>query len=715
MERGVYFDAWFPMQHNYHPSFPPRRLRMVEHLQEYRATMLVWSALGGGNLSLPYLEEEAFGEVPPRYRVYGFLNDREFIQECGKRGIKVFGVVFQHAWEYPVELNQDESVVLALNETRDAGTRDWLGMREFWQNRYPNLWAPRERYFPEPVVNAWGEEVTDILEECAQRDIHGRPCHALWIECPDRDHWNYMMDRNNPVWREYLKAVIRLQVDAGVHGIHFDESEVPITSLQYGGCFCRTCVTGFRQYLLGLPEGERPAEVRDEDLSGFDYGAFLLARGHDFKSNRERAPLFYDYLRFQRINIARYFKELADYTREYAASVGRELLVSGNFFHLFDHYYALEPSVDVIVTEMRNTTYRQPSWYRYAAGFGGDKPVVVVENPYGGVVPELVESLRQGRGRDRFRQSLYEAAALGANMTVPYGAWMGSVIQDAFYAPHDLAVEIQSFIADHEHLYSTRTWSEVGVVFSIESNYRALAAREVMADNRTNEMPEGEVPFVVVCNVLSAAAQPYDVIFFPEGELRLDTLSSGDLLAYRTLILPDVSYLTREQAEALRGYVEDGGHLVVLGPGQPPRLGRQGEMDHLLRMPVVRSAGPREFSLDLLPGGPQVRVVEGDTDLALTLQRVDDGAALHFIRYDHDDIRDRVPLLDRLVLDVRLPFRVRAATAYSPGAAGLVAAAEPMQDGFHRLTLRDVPLYGIVVLDDAARSPARSGGPGPSV
>ena len=109
MERGVYFDAWFPLQHNYHPSFPARRLRMIDHLEDYRATMLVWAALGGGNLALPYLEEEAFGSVPARYRVYGFLNDSEFIAECGRRGIKVFGVVFEHAWEYPAELNDDET------------------------------------------------------------------------------------------------------------------------------------------------------------------------------------------------------------------------------------------------------------------------------------------------------------------------------------------------------------------------------------------------------------------------------------------------------------------------------------------------------------------------------------------------------------------------------------------------------------------------------
>ena len=150
MERGVYFDAWFNRQHCYHPSLPPRRLRMVEDLRDYRATVLVWSALGGGSISLPYLEEEAWGEIDARFRFYGFVNDAEFIQECRKHDIKVFGIVFEvQGWEFPVELNEAEDRILALNEPRGAGTPGWIGLREFSQNRYPKLWAPVERYFPE--------------------------------------------------------------------------------------------------------------------------------------------------------------------------------------------------------------------------------------------------------------------------------------------------------------------------------------------------------------------------------------------------------------------------------------------------------------------------------------------------------------------------------------------------------------------------------------
>jgi hypothetical protein len=695
MERGAYFDAWFPLQHNYHPSFPPRRLKMIDHLEDYRATMLVWAALGGGNLALPYLEEEAFGEVPARYRVYGFVNDAEFIAECGRRGIKVFGVVFEHAWEYPVELDEDESRVLALNETRGAGRRGWLGLREFWQDRYPKLWPPRASWFPEPVLNADGEEVTDILEECAQRDIHGRPCHALWIECPDREHWNWMMDRNNPVWRQYLKAIVRLQIDAGCHGIHFDEAEVPITSLQYGGCFCRTCVRGFAEHLRALPPEELPEEVRGEDLNEFHYGRWLLARGHDFKTNQPATPLFGQYMAFQRANIARYFAELAAYAREYAASVGRQVQISGNFFNLFDNYYALEPAVDVVVTEMRNTTYRQPAWYRYAAGFGGAKPVVVVENPYGGVVPELVEDLKRGRAYDRFRQSLYEAAALGVNMSVPYGAWMGSVIEDAFYPPHDLATEIQAFIAGHEPLYSTGSYGEVGVVFSVGSSYRAEATPEVMGDNRENRPLTGRVPFWEACETLSAGLQPYDVVFFPDGTQRPDALTVADLTRYRTLVLPGCAWLTGRQAELLAGYLAAGGRLLACGP-----LGENLDAEvrgRLLGHPGCQALDRFGFALDLLDGGPQVVVAEGATDAALTLQAVDGGAALHLIRYDYDPDADRVPTLDRLVLEVRLPFGVGRATPASPDGR-LRATAGPASGGRTRLVLEDAGVYGIVLL-----------------
>jgi hypothetical protein len=697
VERGVYFDAWFPRQHNYHPSLPARRLRMIEQLREYRSTTLVWAALGGGSISLPYMEQEAFESVDPRFRMYGFLNDHEFIAECDRAGIRVFGIVFEvQGWEFPVELDADESEVLAMNELRGAGERAWMGLREFSQNRYPKLWKPFEHYFPDGLRNSLGEPVTDILEECCSRDIHGNPCHCLWVEAPDREHACYAMDRNNPVWREYLKAVIRIQIDAGVHGVQLDEAELPITSMQYGGCFCRECMTQFREYLQG--RDTTPPELEGVDLETFHYGEWLLGQGYDFKEGRERSPLFEHYMRFQRAAITRYFGELADYAREYGRSRGREVLVSGNFFNMFEHYYALEPKTDLLITEMRNTRDRQPAWYRYVAGFAGAKPVIVVENPYGGVVPELIEQLGRGRAYDRFRTSVYEAYALGASMSLPYGSWMGSEIEDAFYAPHELCAEIGGFLAEHEALYSTESAAEVGVVFSVESSLaQEEAARAALANNRLNLLPDQLAPFWAAGEALCDALQPYDVVMFPDGTLRADTVTPADLARYRALVLPDCASLTDRQADALLGYLDDGGRAIVAG-----RLGDDLDADRQKRLAgharALRLASPEEV-VAALPDGPQVTAPEG-LDAAIGLHRVADGIAVHVLRYAYDEAADRVPRLEDLELSVRL-----AGVAVSgAGAVPADVGVELRSDGpVHTLHLRDVPLYTIVMLRTGTR------------
>jgi hypothetical protein len=685
MERGVYFDAWFPRQHCYHPSLPPRRLRMIEDLEEYRATALVWSALGGGSISLPYLEQEAWQEIDPRFRFYGFLNDSEFIRHCQARGIKVFGIVFEvQGWEFPVELNEDESEILSLNELRGVGKRGWIGLREFTGNRYPKLWKPLEHYFPNGLVNSDGEPVTDLLEECVSRDIHGEPCHSTWVECPDREHYAYLMDRNNPVWREYLKAIVRIQVDAGVAGVQLDEADLPIFATGYGGCFCKDCMKLFRAYLQDLPDGRLPNELKGVELDRFHYGSWLLGRGHDFKADRESTPLYWDYLRFQRQTIVRYFAELSDYVKEYGASKGRDVLVSGNLYYLVPHYYPFEPKVDVLITEMDSTSYRQPSWCRYAAGFAGEKPVIVVENPYGGVPPELLPKLQAGKGYDLFRMMQYEAAALGVNMSVPYGAWMGSVIQDSFWAPHELVVEIQQFLADHEELYSPRSYAETAVAFSVESSYQCLELHG-----------SGErFPFWRACDRLVETRQPFDVVMFPEGELRADSITAAALDQYRTLVLPECRFLTPVQAGVVKAFMDRGGRALALGElalNLPDDV-RRGLLAHplMLRTTDLHSSD--------LAGGPQVRMAEAP-DLAVNVQRVDLGAAIHLIRYDYDEARDEVPVLPRLRLDLRLSRPFRMAKAFSPvGTVGATLSISRDTREMHRLDLEDVPLYCVVLL-----------------
>ncbi|HET6563551.1 MAG TPA: hypothetical protein VFG72_16910, partial [Marmoricola sp.] len=553
-------------------------------------------------------------------------------------------------------------------------------------------WPPFASYFPDGLRNSDGELVTDLIDECVARDIHQQPCHARWVECPDREHQCFYMDRNNPVWREYLKAVIRIQVDAGVGGIQLDEAELPMGAFQYGACFCKDCMKGFRAYLSALPVADPLLE--GEELSTFHYGEWLLARGHDFQENREGTPLFGHYYAFQCQAIKRYFAELAGYARDYGRSVGRDLQVSGNFFNCEPMYLALVDDVDLVITEMRNTTYRQPEWYRYVSAFAGGKDVVVVENPYGGVVPELIELLGRGRGYDLYRLSAYEAAAMGASMSVPYGSWMGSVIEDAYYAPHALATEVQAFLAENDRLFAKESANEVAVVFNVAST-RELIGRADASDNITNARDSSVVvPYRVVTEILSRASVPFDVVIHRDGVTAEDRASVDELARYATVVLPDCHELTPRQAGALLVYLDGGGTAVVverfaenLAPEERTRL-----LDH----PRVHRAETAEVDA-LLPHGRQVTT---DAGCATNLHRLSSGAvALHLVNYDYDASKDAMLVVADVEVAVRLEAPRRLASVVTP--EGGWRDVELRHDGdTHVVALGDLGVYAVVVLHD---------------
>ena len=50
------------------------------------------------------------------------------------------------------------------------------------------------------------------------------------------------------MWHEYLKAIARVQIDAGFEGVQFDEPDASFLGIGFGGCFCRWCMEGFRAY-----------------------------------------------------------------------------------------------------------------------------------------------------------------------------------------------------------------------------------------------------------------------------------------------------------------------------------------------------------------------------------------------------------------------------------------------------------------------------------
>lgn len=697
MERGVYFDGWPHHNHCYHPSLPMRSMQMVEDLERFHGTLLVWSAMGGGSISLPYLEHEAFGPVDPRQRFYGHMNDAEFIAECNKRGIKVFGIVFEvQGWEFPVRISEDGRQMLDFNVIKSGpgngsgvgscgsehdgkGVDDWYGLREFSNGKHDKLFAKKfSDYFPEGLYNSDGEAVIDLWTECSAKDYNGVPVHADWVEVVEHQQICYQMCRNNPVWQTYLKKITEIMIDAGCAGIQLDECELPITAFRYGGCFCKDCTRQFRDYLKKeKAAGRLNGEIAQVDLETFDYGKYLSENNIPFPSNLQNVPFFELYYRFQMQAVKRQFLDLAAHVKNYGRSKERDVAISGNFFNLMPVYYPLEVGADVIITEMRQTLFRQPAWYRYAAGFAGDKPIIIAENPYGGVVHELAAQLEDGKAFDLYRLFLLEASVYGCNMSVPYGGWMGNTVKTGFYPPRSVTKQVQDFIYEKERLFSKDSGSNICVLYSFPSYAwrEAIIGYSGDVDELKNAGAGGvlsysagdeddpllpRLPFAEVTQLLSEKQLSYDVKLLADDDLRVDDFSSAVISRYDIVVAPDCINLTRNQLTALSEYVNAGGRLVIYGslaenlPEEAEPLFRH-ENVQLVENGQDRRSSIAGFADKFFARNKDLQQISTDCpDLGVQTHRLEGGnLAIHLLNYRYQEESDKIEDIGAVNISVK--------------------------------------------------------------
>jgi len=712
MERSVYFDGWHKGNFCQHPSLPMRSLHMLDDLERLGATMLVWAGLGGGSISLPFLHHEAFGPVDPRQGMYGYMNDSDFIRECNKRGIKLFSIVFEvQGWEFPAVIDRLTGKIKYINKLAEGHEEQgWYGLREFSQDKYPDAFPTSLKdYYPGGIINSEGEVVGDLFEEAAARKLDGSPVHAQWVEVKNHRQICYQTCRNNPVWRDYLKKIISLMVDAGVPGIQLDEAELPLTAIGSGGCFCKDCMKQFTAWLVERrARGLLGAAWDGIDVASFNYQDHLLANQHTFPQG---APFFRDYWEFQVRAVKKYFGELADHARAYGREKHqREVLVSGNFFNLMPCYFPIVPKVDVIITEMEHTQFRQPYFYRYCEGFAQGRDVVVAENPYGGIVPDLVRMLDEGRGHDLYRIFLLEAAMYGCNMSVPYGGWMGNTIRDAFWPPLHLSAQVQGFLKRNERLYPKGSRGDACVLYSYLSYYWRETATGAGGANAMQQFTnladitssgwDGDkrrTPFWEVLKALTDSQVIFDVCMMPDGELREDDFTLAQIQDYPLVILPDCDQLTSRQQDILLRFAQGGGKVLAhgrLAEGSDlvsrleatGRLTRTQDADHFEVAMARFAAGMRQLMK------PLRSVKVSDPRLGVHRFTSKEATSIHLMNYDYDAAADQV----RPSLNVQLTCRARGRVqVHSLEGQDLGFRTEQTDEGL-RVTLERVPVYAVV-------------------
>ena len=698
MNKGLYFMGWYRDMWNYHPSLPMKNMQMIEDIQDIHANMLIWSCLGSGAIGLPYLDLEANGETPPRMRLYGFMNDREFCEECRKRGIRVFAVLWKgQLWEFGAEFNEDESRLLSLNILRGASeNHGYVGMSELSRDRYPKLFAPMEKYFPDGVKNCFGEKAADYLEEFKGVSLEGRNILSAWLMAPGHDHKCYTPCANKDSYLAYMKRDVEMMIDAGAGGLHIDEYDTQKHLTSNAGCFCRECVAKFRTWLrdrkVTLPEDAGDPET-------FDYRAYLLAKGyHDEDllagnaNDRWDIPLYREFFDMQMASVEWVVRELSRHAKAYARKTrGEDFPVTANLYQCYPLGDSCKKYLDILAGEKTNLQMRQDGWYRFASGWLNGKECCFTEDP-NAYIRSIVTDIKDGIN-DRFILFAIEPIAHGFHVAFPYGSWLQNQVKDAFWPDLRLLRRLGPWLDEHDALFGRCHTADIGVIYDSPSAYENSVSEPYFSGERpprpdltgvedlgrqggfTGQGNFGH--FFRLVQDLSDRHVLYNVIFESADE----PLTAERLEGYRTVVVPDAFLMDPANAAVLNAFAEKGGTLLSL----------ERKID-ALKPAAAYTAQEEDALVSRLASDPAFVAAPESPLYGIDLRKTENGQALHLVNYNYNDETRRIDPLPPLTFGLRFDAKTAEAHCFPENEALRVTLENGM------LQVENAGIYTIIEL-----------------
>lgn len=646
MLKGIYFMGWQRDMWNYHPSLPMKNMQMVEDICDMHGNMLIWSCLGSGAIGLPYLDKEANDKTPPRMRLYGYMNDKEFCEECRKRDIKVFSVLWKaQLWEFGAEFNEDETELLSLNILRGASdNRKYVGMSELSTNQYPHIFDPIEKYFPDGLLDYKGRKVGDFLEEFKAVSLEGRSILSAWLMAPEHDHKCYSPCCNKESFISYMKKNVEMMIDAGAGGLHIDEYDTQKHVVHNAGCFCEECMDKFNIYLkehhVALPE--------DADPENFNYREYLLSKGYTdqnllaFNGNdRWKIPLYREFVEMNMDGIERVVREVSVHAKKYAKKTrGEDFPVTANLFQCFPIASKCKKYLDILAGEKTNISLRQDGWYKFAYGWLNGKEPCFVEDP-NQYVRDMLTDVKNGIN-DRSILFLLEPIAHGFHIAFPYGSWLQNQVKDALWLDLRMVKQLGAWLDEHDHLFPKKPEADIAVIYDLNSAYENLWTEPSLKATATyNKVQKVDLTgvaelgrqgafssdgtfdeFFDLVQEMSSRQILYNVIYeSPDERLNLETLSQ-----YKTVVIPDAFLMDQETADVINAYRKAGGEVIV-SAREPEGL----------EVSRVYPEGKREELLAELQSKESRVICDGNIQYGIALHDAGDAHALHIVNYNYNE------------------------------------------------------------------------------
>lgn len=282
---------------------------------------------------------------------------------------------------------------------------------------------------------------------------------------------------------------------------------------------------------------------------------------------------------------------------------------------------------------------------------------------------------------------MLEAFVHGINMSIPYGGWLGNKTKDSFWPPREATKKIGDFLAHHEDLFSSTSYSKVCLFYTFPNLF---------------EVPylEHEHPKIIYWEIARFFCEKninYDVLYLNDGKVVPDNLDLPSLEKYSICVLPYTHDPTENQIAILQQYLRKGRKVIVIGSpilnkSKLKRIASESGCDTHPQFEKEKliSTLRRELRKELF--------IEIDPAEKVGTQLYDIGnnrIAMHILNYDCHSKTGQIIPLRTLRIKLNLGRKITNASIVSFESTSSFKA----RNNFEIIELENLRIYSVIVFD----------------
>jgi len=407
-----------------------------------------------------------------------------------------------------------------------------------------------------------GRGVIDFTEkflDAACYDLDAKPITVPWLwDHKYKGHPYYWWCTNSPEFRRYLEHRLQQAMSAGPDGLHIDDYTGTAGCVTWlGGCFCRHCMAGFRQYLAQqtTPETQQTlAKLGITDLTHFDYGEFLRSRGvqrDEYLKRRWAMPLAREFLDFQMKANTQF---VVEFRRQAEKLRGRPMAFCVNSGLSSPEALAIAPHLTYFCCEVDHQAAKgqlpgHPIYvYKLADGLG--RPVASTASGYDW------SFVHEHKKEGLVRLWIALSYAMGHNFMAPHRQWCYTQEKGTHWydGPDEAYAWVYQFVRRQARLLD---------------GYEAVAPVAVLYDNAARR--QGRANIEPICIRLAELNIPFTVVVQGDDWLEGYQVRPEKLAGFRAVIVPKdhpaLAEKTSEQKTSPGSVVDQKGSAVGAGGG----------------------------------------------------------------------------------------------------------------------------------------------------